>query len=100
MLPETTQQLVKGPNNQRRGQITHPICDGLYTDLLTLVKQWKLHWCGYITRCTLALAKPFYKAQCRVDKEEASKDWTGIEVRETLTREESWMEWKKLVAIT
>ncbi|GFO48724.1 UDP-glucuronosyltransferase 2a1-like [Plakobranchus ocellatus] len=67
---------------------------GLYTDLLTLVKQSKLKWYSHATRSS-GLAKTImqgtFQGGRRRDKQRKRwhdniKEWTGLELRDTLRR--------------
>ena len=78
---------------------------GPWEDLLTTVKKRKLKWYGHITRST-GLAKTFLQGTVQGGRkrggqkkrwEDNIREWTGLQLNETLRLAEDRKEWRKLV---
>ena len=81
---------------------------GPYDDLLTTVRHWKLKWYEHVTRSS-GLSKtilhgtvPGGRKRGRQKKrwEDNIKEWTVLQLSDTLKKAESREEWRKLVAKT
>lgn len=79
---------------------------GPYEDLLTSVKRRKLKWYGHVTRSsglTHTILQGTVKGGRRRGRqrkrwEDNIKDWTGLELRDTVRKAENREEWRMLVA--
>lgn len=79
---------------------------GSYEDLLSSVKKRKLNWYGHVTRSS-GLAKIILQGTVQGSRrrgrqrkrwEDNIREWTGLELSDTVRKAENWEEWKKLVA--
>ncbi len=92
-------------NEEGRNRIKQAI--GSHDDLLTTVKHRKLKWYGHVTRSS-GLAKTILQGTVRGGRKrgrqkkrwEDIKEWTGLELSDTLRKAESREEWRELVART
>ena len=50
MLPKATEHFIQGPCYLCGGLQKDQSTIGEYGKLLTLVKKWKLRWCGHVSR--------------------------------------------------
>ena len=81
---------------------------GPYDDLLTTVRHRKLKWYGHVTRSSglpktiLQGTVPGGRKRGRQKKrwEDNIKEWTGLQLSDTLRKAESREEWRELVAKT
>ena len=78
---------------------------GPYKDLLNIVKSRKLKWYGHVTRST-GLAKTILqgtvpggrrKGRQKKKWEDNIREWTGLELRDTLRLAERRKEWRRTV---
>ncbi|GFN98174.1 endonuclease-reverse transcriptase [Plakobranchus ocellatus] len=78
---------------------------GLHVDLLTIVRQRKLKWYGHTTRSS-GLAKTIMQRTVNGGRrrgrqkkrwEDNIREWTGLELRNTLRKAEDREEWKAVV---
>ena len=78
---------------------------GPYDDLLTIVKKRKLKWYGHVTRST-GLAKTIMQGTVKGGRkrggqrkrwEDNIREWTGLELKETLRKAEDRIEWRRIV---
>ena len=78
---------------------------GPYKDLLNIVKSRKLKWYGHVTRST-GLAKTILqgtvpggrkKGRPKKKWEDNIREWTGLELRDTLRLAERRKEWRRTV---
>ena len=78
---------------------------GPYKDLLSLVKERELKWYGHVTRSS-GLAKTILQGTVRGGRkrgrqrmrwEDNIREWTGMELRDTLRKAEHREEWRKIV---
>ena len=93
-------------NEEVRNRIEQAI--GPQDDLLTTIRHWKLKWYGHVTRSS-GLAKTILQGKVRGGRkrgrqkkrwEDNIKEWTGLELSDTLRKAESCEEWRELVAKT
>ena len=78
---------------------------GPYVDLLTIVRKRKLNWYGHVTRSS-GLAKTILQGTVQGGRkrgrqkkkwEDNIREWTGLELKDTLRKAESREEWRRLV---
>ena len=93
-------------NEEVRNRITQAI--GAHDDLLTTIIHRKLKYYGHVTRSS-GLAKTILQGTVRGGRkrgrqkkrwEDNIKEWTGLELSDTLRKAESREEWRELVAKT
>ena len=81
---------------------------GPHDDLLTTIRHRKLKWYGHVIRSS-GLAKTILQGTIRRGRkrgrqkkrwEDNIKEWTGLELSDTLRKAESREEWRELVAKT
>ena len=77
---------------------------GVHDDLLTMVKKWKLRWYGHISRSS-SMAKIILQATVKGIRrgrqkwwEDNIKEWTGMELGDSLRAAEDREGWKGIVA--
>ena len=90
-------------NDEIKRRIKNEI--GPYDDLLTIVKKRKLKWYGHVTRSS-GLAKTIMQGTVKGGRkrggqrkrwEDNIREWTGLELKETLRKAEDRMEWRRIV---
>ena len=90
-------------NEEVRSRIRQAI--GPYKELLTIVKQRKLQWCGHITRSS-GLAKTFLQGTVQGGRRRGRQrkrwednicEWTGLGLSDTVRKAEEREEWRRLV---
>ena len=78
---------------------------GPYIDLLTLVRKRKLNWYGHVTRSS-GLTKTILQGTVQGGRkrgrqkkkwEDNIREWTGLELKDTLRKAERREEWRRLV---
>ena len=91
-------------NEEVRSKIRKAI--GPYEELLSTVKRLKMKWYGHVTRAS-GLAKTVLQDTARGGRrrgrqrkrwEDNIRDWTGLELSDTVRRAEEREEWRMLVA--